>query len=205
MLVVVLRFPEVGLKRCLEFLLSMTDPGCEGTCGIDGKGTVVDGDGDARFGLLRLGILTAERPSEVVWFQDELFASHYKSFISPRGSLSQHGTDIQNEFLVVIWGIGIGNLKTSFLYFDKIACHRFSVAIDFAVVIIFIDAREKVAVDDADVVALPDKLYRLIHILNLIIVRVWLAVGSNETVDAEVPVIGLIAEVTAIGPIFVRL
>ena len=54
-------------------------------------------------------------------------------------------------------------------------------------------------VDDADSpLGLPDKLQRLIHVLHLVVMRMRRAVRCHQSVDAERPVVRLVAEVATI-------
>ena len=117
----------------------------------------------------------------------------------------QAGIDILDQFWLIVGIVGIRNTELVAIKNRDITRHQFTVVIDFTIVIVFVEVGKEIPIDDADGVSFLFERDRLVDILHLVIMRMGLAVGSNETVDAEVPVIGLIAEVTAIGPIFVRL
>ena len=94
--------------------------------------------------------------------------------------MTQTGIDIQHRFVVV---------------FNRIAGN-----------LIFAGVGEVVAVDNADgAVSFTDELQRLIDILHFVVVRMWLTVWGNQSVDAEWPVIGFISKIAAIGVIAVAL
>ena len=105
--------------------------------------------------------------------KNELFAGNDKAFLSPRLVLLQTGCDIQQALAVDSDGIA-GD-------------------------VVLAGIGKAVVVDDTDIIAIEHKLQRLIHMLHLIIVGMGLAVGSNQTVDAERTIVRLVAKVASIG------
>ena len=67
--------------------------------------------------------------------------------------------------------------------------------------VVFTRVGEAVVVDDADLVTLFHELQRLIDVLYLVVMRMRLAVGSNQAIEAEGSVVGLVAKITTIKEI----
>ena len=70
--------------------------------------------------------------------------------------------------------------------------------IHLTIVFVLVDTGEVIAIDDADTISFLNELQRLIDILHLIVVGMRRAVGCQQSVDAEGPQVGLIAEVAAV-------
>ena len=76
--------------------------------------------------------------------------------------------------------------------------------VDLAVILVFVDLGEEIAIDDADEgITLLQELQRLIDILYLVIMRMGLAIGGYQTIDTESIEVWLVAEITTIGIIAV--
>ena len=67
--------------------------------------------------------------------------------------------------------------------------------------VVFTRVGEAVVVDDADLVTLFHELQRLIDVLHFVVMRMRLAVGSNQTIKAEGSIVGLVAKITTIKEI----
>ena len=116
------------------------------------------------------------RLGEGIGREHELLARHGESFLRPGFVLLQAGGDVQQALSVD--GNGIPR--------D----------------LIFVDVRETVVVDHADVIPVPDELQGLIDIPHLVVVGMRRPVGRQQPVDAERPVGGLVAEIAAVSPVF---
>ena len=114
----------------------------------------------------------------------------------------QTGIDIQYQFRLIIGVVGIRNPELVAIENRDIARYQFAVVIDFAIVIIFVEIGKEIPIDDADGVSFLFERDWLVDILHLVIMRMGLAVRTNQSVNAERSVVGLVAEVTAIGIIF---
>ena len=101
--------------------------------------------------------------------------------------------------------IGIRYLEFITLDFSEFTSNQLTIMTDLAVVLIFVDISEAVAVDDADGITFFNELQRLIDVLHLVIMRMGRAIRGHESVDAEWSVVRLIAKVSAIGIIAVAL
>ena len=114
------------------------------------------------------------------------------------------GKDVQRQFGLAV-RLGVKNLEHSVLERRKVFCYQFTIVADLVDVVIFIDVGEIVAVDHTDVTTVMHELQRLIDVLHLVIVGMGFAVGTNQTVDAEVDVVGFVAKVTTVGEVAVFL
>ena len=70
--------------------------------------------------------------------------------------------------------------------------------IDLAVIFIFFNVGEEVAVDDANGGIFPYELQRLVNVLHLVVVGMGLAVRRNQTVDAERAIVRLVTKIATV-------
>ena len=172
LLVVVNRFPEVGLKRCGQHLRAVGQPTDQSARLVDCYRAVFCSHDDVPVAILHFSACAFQLSGERVWLQHKLFACHNKARFCPRSCAFQVCRDIQQRLAAEAQGV------TG----DVVVGKR----------------GERVAVDYSDVVALAYKLQRLIHMLHLVVVRMWSAVGRQQTVKAEGAHVGLVAEVAAV-------
>ena len=131
---------------------------------------------------------------------------HHESAFCPEGGLAQAGKDVETN-LTVGGGrrrddeVVIGQRGIAFSDGQAVGEPRVGVVEGG-------EGGEGVEVgqlDDGSFFSLRDgsaEPYVLIDLLCLVVVGMWSAVGSYETVDAEGTVVGLVAEVAAISEVF---
>ena len=158
-LVVVLGFPEIRFKGCLQYLTAVNNPRREG----------ITFNSDARGGhfLCRNG-----GSGELVGLEHKLLAGNSKAFLGPGLVLLQPGFDIEHRLAVIS---------------QRVVAD-----------VVFVEGGELVTVDETDVIAFADEGNGLVDLLHLVVVGMRLAVGRDEAVDAERPVVRLVAEVAAV-------
>ena len=140
---------------------------------------------------------------DVCFFHNKLFPCHDKTCISPECTLFERGIDVEENLTVELGARG----DVELVAFERGSALADDAAIaePFVAVVEGCERGEIVAIgqhDDGRGAIGKCKCNVLMHFLCFVVVGMRYAIRRDESVDAERPVVGLVAEIAAIGKEF---